>query len=67
MVGGTIFCDNATKFIVCSHQVPLGGHDSVCSKRLFECLVRTHGVTVRNYHGNNDIFIHREFSDDLDQ
>jgi hypothetical protein len=63
---GTIFCDNASKFFMCSHQVSLGAHDTVRSKTHFERLARSHGISNEGYHGDNGIFVSREFRLDLD-
>jgi hypothetical protein len=64
--GGTIFCDNDSKFVMCSHQVSLGAHDTIRSKHCFERLARSHGVSIDAYHGDNGIFVSREFRLDMD-
>jgi hypothetical protein len=53
--------------VVRCHQSSLGGHDIVRSKRFFDRLARTFGVSVDSYHGDNGIFVSREFRLDLDE
>ena len=59
--GGTIFCDHASGFIQCHHQVSLRAADTVISKRAFERAAKSCGVKVQSYHGDNGIFKSKEF------
>jgi hypothetical protein len=59
--GGTIFCDRALGFVACHHQVSLRASDTIGSKRKFERDIRTCGIQVEAYHGDNGIFKAKEF------
>jgi hypothetical protein len=50
---------------MCFHQVSLGAHDTIRSKHLSERVARSRGVSVDRYHGDNGIFVSREFRVDL--
>ena len=63
--GGTIFCDHATGYIECHHQVSLRSTDTVISKRAFERTAKSCGVRIKSYHGDNGIFKSSEFQDAL--
>ena len=63
--GGTIFCDHASGFVYCSHQVSLRATDTVISKRAFERNAKSCGVKVQKYHGDNGVFKSKEFLDSL--
>jgi len=63
--GGTIFCDHASGFIHCSHQVSLRAADTLISKRAFERVAKSCGVKIKNYHGDNGIFKSKEFTEFL--
>ena len=63
--GGTIFCDHASGFIQCHHQVSLRATDTVISKRAFERAAKSCGVQVKSYHGDNGIFKSKEFEEAL--
>ena len=63
--GGTIFCDHASGFIQCFHQVSLRASDTLISKRAFERLAKTCGKKVMSYHGDNGVFKSKEFTDSL--
>jgi hypothetical protein len=51
---------------MCSHQVSLGAHDTIRSKHRFKRLARSHGVSIDAYHGDNGIFVSREFRLNMD-
>ena len=63
--GGTIFCDHASGYVYCSHQVSLRATDTVISKRAFERSAKSCGVKVEKYHGDNGVFKSKEFTDSL--
>ncbi|KAI2489482.1 hypothetical protein MHU86_25099 [Fragilaria crotonensis] len=63
--GGTIFCDHASGFIQCFHQVSLRASDTLISKRAFERIAKTCGKKIHSYHGDNGIFKVKEFTDAL--
>jgi hypothetical protein len=63
--GGTIFCDHATGYIQCYHQVSLRVTDTVISKRAFERAAKSCGMKIQCYHGDNGIFKSSEFLDAL--
>jgi transposase InsO family protein len=54
--GGTIFCDHASGFIKCYHQISLRAADTIASKHLYEQLASSHGICIHSYHGDNGIF-----------
>ena len=61
--GGTIFVDHASGLIHVEHQVSLGTADTLTSKRIFERMALSHGVIIKNYHGDNGAaFTSREFN-----
>ena len=61
--GGTIFCDHASGFIQCFHQVSLRASDTLISKRAFERIAKTCGKQILKYHGDNGTFKSKEFTD----
>ncbi|KAI2509575.1 hypothetical protein MHU86_4836 [Fragilaria crotonensis] len=63
--GGTIFCDHASGFIQCFHQVSLRAADTLISKRAFERIAKTCGTKIMSYHGDNGVFKSKEFTDAL--
>ena len=63
--GGTIFCNHASGYIQCFHQVSLRAADTILSKRGFECSAKSCRVQVQTYHGDNGIFKSKEFQDSL--
>jgi hypothetical protein len=63
--GGTIFCDHASGYVQAHHQVSLRASDTIRSKRKFERDIRSCGVTVEEYHGDNGIFRAKEFREEL--
>ena len=64
--GGTIFCDHASGFVQCCHQVSLRTADTLVSKRAFERIAKTCGKKIRSYHGDNGIFKSEDFAVDLE-
>jgi hypothetical protein len=63
--GGTIYCDHASRYIECHHQVSLRALDTIRGKRLFERNARSCGVSISSYRGDNGIFSSKEFRDEL--
>ena len=63
--GGTIFCDHASGFIQCFHQISLRASDTLISKRAFERIAKTCGQQIMSYHGDNGVFKSKEFTDAL--
>ena len=63
--GGTIFCNHASGYTQCFHQVSLRAADTVLSKRGFERSVKSCGVQVQTYHGDNGVFKSKEFQESL--
>ena len=62
---GTIFCDRASGYIQCFHQVSLRATDTVISKRAFERVAESCGKKIKSYHGDNGVFKSNEFGADL--
>jgi transposase InsO family protein len=60
-MGGTIFCDHASGYIQCFHQVSLRATDTVISKQKFERIAKGCGVQILSYHGDNGVFGSNEF------
>ena len=63
--GGTMFYDHATGYIEAHHQTQLNASDTIVSKKLFERNLRNMGVKVKNYHGDNGIFVSAQFKAEL--
>jgi hypothetical protein len=58
--GSTLFCDHASGYVQVHHQVSLRASDTIRSKQKFERDIRSCGVTVDEYHGDNSIFLAKE-------
>ena len=66
--GGTIFCDHASGYIQCFHQVSFRTADStLVSKRAFERSAKSCAVKIKSYHGDNGVFKAKDFMDSLMQ
>ena len=65
--GGTIFYDHATAFIFISHQISLGSGETLMSKRAFERLARSYGVTIKGYRADNHPYGSNAFRSDIDE
>jgi hypothetical protein len=63
--GGTIFVDHASVFIYVRNQVSLHAGETIVSKKLFETLAQSYGVTIESYLADNVPFNSREFTQDL--
>ena len=55
--GGTIFVDLVMGFTFIKIQVSLRAEETLAAKEDFEQVMIEQGVHVRNYHGDNGIFI----------
>lgn len=62
-VGGTIFCDHASKLIWVSHQVSLRAGD--IAKRLFVSMASSCSVMIKLYHADNVPFESNEIKREL--
>ena len=67
MSGGTIFVDHASGFIYVANQVTLGASDTITSKRRFEQMASSGGVTIAQYRADNDIFLSRKFEEEIER
>ena len=65
--GGTVFVDHGSGVIKIHHQVSLGASDTVRSKELHELWAAEHGVSVKNYRGDNGVYKSKLFKEDLEQ
>ena len=63
--GGTIFYDNASKFISAQHQISLSASDTIRAKDTFELEALRGGVEIKRYHSDNGVFASTAFSDSL--
>ena len=66
-VGGSIFVDHATGFVMVNHQVSINGADSIHSKVRFEQSAKQVGVAIQQYHTDNGIFSTKTLLDELSQ
>jgi hypothetical protein len=62
---GTRFCNHASGYIQCFHQVSLSTADTLISKHAFERSAKSCGVKIKTYHGDNGVFKSKEFMDSL--
>jgi GAG-pre-integrase domain len=63
--GGTIFVDHASGFIFVRNQVSLRSGETIISKKCFETLASSFGVTVKGYYADNVPFNSAEFKVEL--
>ena len=64
-VGGTLFVDCATGYVMCIHQTSLGALETLMSKQRFEQDGALHGVQVKGYMTDNGVFTARSFIDEI--
>ena len=62
--GGTIFVDHASGKIFLHHQVSLNAGETLMGKRLLEREAHVHGIKIKKFHGDNGIFVSKEFWND---
>lgn len=65
-VGGTIYVDHASGFVMTYHQSSLGAADTLKSKHAFERELRLYGHSVRKYHTDNGIFKSGDLRQDIE-
>ena len=58
---GTIYINHSSGKISLHHQVSLNAGETLMGKRLLEREAHAHGVTIKKYHGDNGIFVSKEF------
>lgn len=63
-VGGTIYADHASGFVMTCHQSSLDAADTLWSKQEFEQVLWAYGHSVHCYHTDNGIFKSRDIGDD---
>jgi hypothetical protein len=63
--GGTIFVDVASGTVHVYHQVSLAAADTLLSNAQFEHEARTHGIDIKKYHTDNDIFVSEAWKEHL--
>ena len=54
-VDATVFVDHFYDFIYIHLMEKLGGESTVEAKHTFECLCKSHSVTVQHYHSDNGL------------
>ena len=62
---GAVFVDHASSAILIHNQVLLGVSYTVRSKELYNLWVAEHGVSVKNYRGDNGVYTTNVFKEDL--
>eukprot|EP00804_Cyclotella_cryptica_P000828 CCRYP_001075-RA/>CCRYP_001075-RA protein AED:0.12 eAED:0.13 QI:0/0/0/1/0/0.25/4/0/1066 len=58
---GTIYVDHCSTFIYIHHQLTTAASDTIRSKMLLESKAADVGVTIRQFHSDNGVFISNEF------
>ena len=66
-VGGTLFCDHASKYISVRHQVSTSAVETIKSKTDFEREGLLCGVEIKKYRTDNGIFASKAYEDSLDE
>ena len=64
VVGGTIFVDHATGFIVHNHQSSLSAISTIASKSHCEKIFDSYGIRVKGYAADNQPFRSKEWTND---
>eukprot|EP00804_Cyclotella_cryptica_P004235 CCRYP_014567-RA/>CCRYP_014567-RA protein AED:0.52 eAED:0.62 QI:0/0/0/1/0/0/2/0/234 len=58
---GTIYVDNCSTFLFIYHQLTTAASDTIRGKMLLESEAADVGVTIKQYHSDNGVFISAEF------
>jgi transposase InsO family protein len=66
-LGSTVFVDQASDFSYIFHHTALNSDQTVKAKQAFEREAKRHGVTIKHYHADNDLFRTKLFMADIEK